>query len=215
MYLVINRPELSYAVHILAQFMAKPRKKHWEAAVRVVRYLKGCPGQGLFLDSQPSLKLAIYCDDDWSGCPRTRRSLTGFVIFLGDTPISWKTKKQPTVSRSSAEAEYRAMSYTYSEVQWLLELLTAFGITQTESIPMYCDNKAALHIATNPVFHERTKHIESDCHIIRDAVKDKVISTRHVSSQNQIADFLTKALGRRQFNYLLCKMGVRDLHSPS
>ena len=107
------------------------------------------------------------------------------------------------------------MSYTYSEVQWLLELLTAFGITQTESIPMYCDNKAALHIATNPVFHERTKHIESDCHIIRDAVKDKVISTRHVSSQDQIADFLTKALGRRQFNYLLCKIGVRDLHSPS
>ena len=120
--------------------MAKPRKKHWEAAVRVVRYLKGCPGQGLFLDSQPVLGI--------------RRSLTSFVIFLGGTTISWKTKKQPTVSRSSAEAEYRAMSYTYSELQWLLELLTAFDITQTitqtEPIPMYCEQQECFAYCCKP-----------------------------------------------------------------
>ncbi|XP_024010060.1 uncharacterized protein LOC112085196 [Eutrema salsugineum] len=108
-YLSITRPDLSYAVHLLAQFLIKPWKKHWDAVLRVVRYLKGTLGQGIFLNSNPKLHVKAYCDSDWSACPITRRSLTGYVVLLEDSLVAWKTKKQETVSRSSTEAEYCAM----------------------------------------------------------------------------------------------------------
>ena len=92
-YLTITRPELSYVVHILAQFMQTPRQDHWEAALRVVHYLKGNPGQGIFLSSNSDLRLFAYYDSDWASCPLTRRSLTGYIVLLGNSPISWKTKK--------------------------------------------------------------------------------------------------------------------------
>ena len=107
-YLTITRPDLCYAVHVLSQVMHKPQKRHWVAAVQIVRYIKGTPGQGILLSSNSYLRTQIYCDSDWQGCPRTRRSLSVFVLHLGGSPIAWKTKKQDTVSHSSAEAEYRA-----------------------------------------------------------------------------------------------------------
>lgn len=214
-YLLFTRPELSFVVHLLAQFLSQPRQKHWDAASRVVRYLKSTPGQGVFLSSDPDLSLETYCDADYASCPLTRRSLTGYVVTLGGTPVSWKTKKQQVVSRSSAEAEYRAMSMALCEIKWLKELLLTFGVKHSAPVALFCDNQAALHIAANPVFHERTKHIETDCHFVRDAIVDGTISTHHVRTSEQLADFLTKALGRQQFDYLLRKMGVRDLHSPS
>lgn len=118
-YLSNTRPDLSYAIHILSQFMHKPRKGHWEAALRVVHYLKGTPGQGILLRAHTELKLTTWCDADWAACPLTRRSLTGWFIQLGDSPISWKTKKTPTVSLSLAESEYRAMAFTLKEILWL------------------------------------------------------------------------------------------------
>lgn len=129
--------------------------------------------------------------------------------------MSWKTKKQHTVSRSSAEAEYRAMAMTLSELKWMKEILETFEVRQTRPMNLYCDSKAALHIAANPVFHERTKHIEADCHFVRDAVQDQSIVTSHVRTTDQLADILTKALSVKQFGYLLGKMGIRDLHAPS
>ncbi|RVX07381.1 Retrovirus-related Pol polyprotein from transposon RE2 [Vitis vinifera] len=105
-YLAVTRPDLAYSVHILSQFMQEPRIEHWEAALRVVRYLKGTPGQGILLRADSDLSLQGWCDSDWAACPVTRRSLSGWLVFLGQSPISWKTKKQHIVSRSSAEAEY-------------------------------------------------------------------------------------------------------------
>ncbi|XP_056860342.1 uncharacterized mitochondrial protein AtMg00810-like [Raphanus sativus] len=122
-YLVHTRPELSYSVHILSQFMKKPREDHWQAALRVVRFLKGSLGQGIMLSSSADLSLTVFCDSDWSSCPLTRRSLSAFVVMLGDSPISWKTKKQKTVSHSSAEAEYRSMAAALREVKWLRKML--------------------------------------------------------------------------------------------
>lgn len=116
-YLVITRPELSYTVHILAQFMHTPRRRHWEAALRVVRYLKSSLSQGVFLSSKSVLSLTAFCDSDWAACPLTRKSLTGYIVMFGRSLISWKTKKQKIVSRSSAEAEYRTMSDAYSELK--------------------------------------------------------------------------------------------------
>ncbi|KAH9726734.1 protein kinase domain-containing protein [Citrus sinensis] len=127
-YLSVTRPKLSYSVHVLAQFMQQPREEHWAAALCVVRYLKGNPGQGIMLRSDCDLQLSAWCDSDWASCPLTRRSLTGWFILLGNSPISWKTKKQHTVSRSSAEAEYRSMAATTCELKWLKELLLTLGV---------------------------------------------------------------------------------------
>ncbi|KAI5662789.1 hypothetical protein M9H77_22112 [Catharanthus roseus] len=122
-YLTLTRPELAYAVYILAQFMHAPRRAHWNAAIRVVRYLKGSPGRGILLQSDSPILLITYCDSDWATCPITRCYITGYFISLGGSPISWKTKKQHIVSRSSAETEYRSMALTLCEIKWLSILL--------------------------------------------------------------------------------------------
>jgi Reverse transcriptase (RNA-dependent DNA polymerase) len=212
-YLTITRPEITYAVNILSQFMHSPRRPHMDAAVRVLRYLKSCPGKGVLMPSENSLQLSAFCDSDWASCPMTRRSITGYCTFLGNSPISWRTKKQNTVSRSSAEAEYRAMAVATSELMWLKTLLADLGVHHARPMHLYCDNRVALYIAANPVFHERTKHIEIDCHVIREKVQAGEIQTRFVRTNEQKADIFTKPLGRVQFLYLQGKLGVIDLHT--
>ncbi|KAM7469434.1 hypothetical protein LguiA_007617 [Lonicera macranthoides] len=205
-YLTVSRPDITYAVHVLSRFMHQPTKVHMETALKVVRYLKNAPGQGLLFSSNNDFKIRAYCDSDWAGCPLTRRSTTGYCVFLGPSLISWKSKRQKTVSLSSAEAEYRAMTGTCCELTWLRYLLKDLGVVHHEPATLYCDNKAALHIAANPVFHERTRHIEMDCHSI---------ITKHIDSGHQLADVLTKALGKENFIPMIRKLGLHDIHSPT
>ncbi|CAA7042208.1 unnamed protein product [Microthlaspi erraticum] len=214
-YLAATRPDISYAIHILTRFMQHPKAAHWEAALRVVRFLKNNPGQGILLRADCPLTVTGWCDSDWNGCPLTRRSLTGYFIQLGNSPVSWKAKLQDTVFLSSAEAEYRAMQYAVKEIKWMKAFLLSLGIDHSAPIALFCDNKAAIHIAANPVFHERTKHIENDCHFVRDAWKDGIITMKHVSTDKQLADILTKALGAAEFENFKFKMGICDLHAPS
>lgn len=119
-YLTITRPDISYAVHILGQFLASPTLAHMEVANKLVRYLKAAPGQGLLLSADSSLHLQAFCDADWGTCPMTRRSISRYSVVLGNSLLSWKCKKQTTVSRSSAEAEYRSMANATYDVTWLL-----------------------------------------------------------------------------------------------
>nr|GEU85600.1 retrovirus-related Pol polyprotein from transposon TNT 1-94 [Tanacetum cinerariifolium] len=199
-YLSVTRPDPSYCVHMLTQFMQSPLQEHWDAALRVVRYLKGSPVQRILLRAACDLQLHGSCDLDWAACPITRRSLTGWFIQLGDTPISWKTKKQHTVSRSSAEAEYRSMATTACELKWLKALLLCLGIAHPRPMKLSCDNPV-LHISANLVFHERTKHIEVDCHFIRDEILQGNIATRYVPTHIQLADIFTKASGKKEFDF--------------
>lgn len=188
LYLTVTRPDITYNVQILSQFLDKPRQSHYIAATRVLRYLKNNPGQGILLSATSGTQLHAYCDSDWGGCSDTRRSITGYCILLGNSPISRKSKKQSTVSRSSAEAEYRAMATTCCEVTWIRYLLADLEVSHVQPVQLYCDNKAALHIAANPIFHERTKHIEIDCHIVREKIQKGLICTKYIQSQEQPAD---------------------------
>ncbi|KAK9057022.1 hypothetical protein SSX86_024388 [Deinandra increscens subsp. villosa] len=215
LYLQATRPDICYSVNVLSQFVADPRKQHMEAATRVLRYLKATPGQGILLPKEGGMTLTTYCDSDWLACPFTRRYRTGYLLLLGGAPISWKSKKQSIVSRSSAEAEYRAMATTVSEVIWVRWLLTELVASQVKATLLFCDNQAARHIANNPVFHERTKHVEMDCYFVRERVDAQEIQPVLVNSKSQIADLFTKPLGSHLMKTLLGKLGVRNLHTPT
>jgi hypothetical protein len=214
-YLTITRPEITYSVHILSQFMQSPQQAHWDAAMRVLRYLKSSPGQGIVLPKENDLTLVAYCDSDWASCPLTRKSTTGFLMKLGSAPISWKTKKQTTVSKSSSEAEYRAMNQATSEVIWIRSLLSSLQVQCSSPTVLHCDNQAAIHIAANPVYHERTKHIEVDCHFIRHHLQAGTISTSYIPTKKQQADIFTKALGAKSFHELMVKLGSHDPRPPT
>lgn len=215
LYLQATRPDIAYSVNVLSQFVADPRKNHMDAVTRVLRYLKATPGQGILLPKHDGNNLVTYCDSDWLGCPFTRRSRTGYLLLLGGAPISWKSKKQSVVSRSSAEAEYRAMATTVSEILWVRWLLEEFKMPQMGPTPLFCDNQAARDIANNPVFHERTKHVERDCYFVRERVESNEIQPKKIDSKLQIADLFTKPLGTQQLKNLLVKLGVRNLHAPT
>ncbi|GAA0167465.1 transmembrane signal receptor [Lithospermum erythrorhizon] len=138
-YLTFTHPDLSFAVHILSQFMHAPRQDHWSASFRVVRYLKGCPGQGIFLSSSCNLYLSGWCDTDWASCPATRRSVFGWMVFLDGSPVSWKTKKHVTVAHSFTEVEYRPMDVVTYELKWLKGLLNSLGISHPTEVTLFCD----------------------------------------------------------------------------
>ncbi|KAM6555738.1 hypothetical protein CsatB_002757 [Cannabis sativa] len=215
LYLTLSRPDITFAVNTLSQFMSSPRTPHMQAVHHLLRYLKGSPGQGLLYNSNSSLHLRGFSDSDWAACPTTRRSVTGFCIFIGDYLISWKTKKQTTVSKSSAEAEYRPLASTSSEITWIQYLLTDFQISQPAPAFIYCDNQSAIHIANNPTFHERTKHIDLDCHFIREKIKASTIRLIPVNTTLQLADAFTKPLPSTILSSHIRKMAVYDIYSPS
>ncbi|XP_043717840.1 uncharacterized mitochondrial protein AtMg00810-like [Telopea speciosissima] len=214
-YLTVTRPDIVQAVNILSQFMHQPKKPHLNAANRLLRYLKTTPGQGIYFQAESDLQVRAYCDSDWVSCPMTRRSTTGYCIFLGPILVSWKTKKQHTISRSSAEAEYRAMANTTCELTWLASLLRDIGLQHSLPIPLHCDNQAALHIFANPVFHERIKHIEIDCDLVRKKLQASLIQPTKIDTGQQIANIFTKTLGQDQFRFLASKLDVHNLHAPT
>ncbi|XP_022030789.1 uncharacterized mitochondrial protein AtMg00810-like [Helianthus annuus] len=215
LYLQATRADIAHSVSILSQFVSDPRQSHLDAATRVVRYLKATAGQGILLPKKGGNDLVAYTDSDWLGCPITRRSRTRYLLILGGAPVSWKSKKQSVVSRSSAEAEYRAMATTVSEVLWMRWLLKDLDTTQVKPTAIFHENLAVKHIANNPVFHEQTKHVEMDCYFVRERVESKEVEPFHVNTKLQVADLFTKALGSKQLQGLLVKLGVRNLHAPT
>ncbi|XP_068326019.1 uncharacterized mitochondrial protein AtMg00810-like [Pyrus communis] len=155
-YLTITRPDISYAVSIVSQFMHIPSVDHLNLVKRILRYLKGSVGRGILMTKNDHTHIMGYCDADWAGNAIDCKSTSGYCTFVGGNLVTWKSKKQTVIARSSAEAEYRAMASTACELIWLKGLLSDLGFSATLPMSLLCDNQAAMHIASNPVFHERT-----------------------------------------------------------
>ncbi|XP_058217465.1 uncharacterized mitochondrial protein AtMg00810-like [Rhododendron vialii] len=171
-YLTLTRLDISFPVNVVCQHMHQPKMSHYGAVKRILRYIKGTITQGLHFTAG-SVALTAFVDADWVGDPVDRRSTTGYAIFLGSNLVSWCAKKQHTVARSSTEAEYRAMAHTAADLVWIQQLLTELKVPISPPHVLWCDNRFAIALANNPVFHARTKHIELDYHFIREQVLAK------------------------------------------
>jgi Reverse transcriptase (RNA-dependent DNA polymerase) len=210
-YATITRPDLSFAVNKVSQFMQAPTINHWSAVKRILCYIRGSLTHGLTVYKDSTSSLHAYSDAYWAGSIDERRSTSGFCIFLGRNLISWSAKKQPTVSRSSTEAEYRSLAITCVEILWLQYLLHELHIRLDSPPTLWCDNLGATFLAANLMFHARTKHVEIDYHFVRERVVSKELSVRFLCSKDQLADVLTKPLPTSRFHILRSKLAVTEV----
>ncbi|XP_073138449.1 uncharacterized protein [Henckelia pumila] len=213
-YLLLTRPNIAFAVNRLSQFMCAPSEHHWGAVKRLLRYLNGTIQYGLHLRPSDSISLHGFTDSDWAGNPDDKCSTAAYIMFLGPNPVSWISKKQRTVARSSTEVEYRAIAIGAAEISWLCSLLSELGITLPSTPVIYSDNIGATYLCANRIFHSRMKHIALDYHFVRDLVQRACLRVSHVSSADQLADALTKPLSSARLRQLIHKIGV-SLEPPS
>ncbi|KAI3799572.1 hypothetical protein L1987_34871 [Smallanthus sonchifolius] len=207
-YLTFTRPDITYAVQQICLFMHEPRDPHFAFMKRIIRYLQGTPDYGIRITKSPCHNLVAYSDADWGGCPDSRRSTSGYCVFLGDNLLSWSSKRQHTVSRSSAEAEYRGVANVVAEATWIRNLLLELQVPLQRATIVYCDNVSAVYLSDNPVQHQRTKHVEIDIHFVREKVRIGHIKVLHVPTSLQFADIFTKGIPRQQFQSFRASLRV-------
>nr|XP_040245144.2 uncharacterized mitochondrial protein AtMg00810-like [Aegilops tauschii subsp. strangulata] len=179
-YLTLTRPDIAHAVQQACLYMHAPREPHLNLVKRILRYVRGTLDLGLQLHSTPATSLTAYSDADWAGCPDTRRSTSRYCVYLGDNLVSWSSKRQATVSRSSAEAECRAVAHAVAECCWLRQLLLELHRPLPSATVVFCDNVSAVYMACNPVQHRRTKHIKIDIHFVHEKVSLGQIRVLHI-----------------------------------
>jgi len=214
-YLTITRPDIAYATNLLCQKMQQPTLGDFHKLKRVLRYVKGTVTLGLTIHSNSFMHLYGFADADWEGCSTTRRSTTGFCTYLGSNLISWSAKRQSTVSRSSTEAEYRALASATADLTWVSFVLRDIGIGLSAPTSLFCDNKSAIALSLNPVLHARTKHIEVDFHFVREKVASGSLIVSYIPSARQLADIFTKSLPRYLHFSLRTKLGLGYLPPPN
>jgi histone deacetylase 1/2 len=209
-YATITRPEISFAVNKVCQFMSAPLESHWSAVKRILRYLKGTITGGLKIfptDIHQPLSLRVFCDADWASDPDDRRSTSGAAIFFGPNLISWWSRKQQVVARSSTEAEYRSLAQATADVLWVQTILTELTVPYFPP-RIYCDNQSVVLLAHNPILHSRTKHMEIDLFFVREKVLAKQVSVVHIPGTDQLADILTKPISTDKFLFIRNKLNV-------
>ncbi|GJV06871.1 ribonuclease H-like domain-containing protein [Tanacetum coccineum] len=210
-YLMFTRPDLSYAIQQICLYMHDPREPHLAALKRILRYVQGTLDLGLHLYASFTTSLVGYTNADWACCPSTRRSTSGYYVFLGDNLLSWSAKRQHTLLRSSTESEYRGVANVVAETAWLRNLLRELNSPLSTATLVYYDNVSAVYMSANPVQHQRTKHIEIDIHFVRDMVTAGQVRVLHVPSRYQYADIFTKGLPSALFEEFWSSLSV---HPP-
>ena len=208
LYLCASRPDIMFAVSLLSRFMHSPSQIHFSAAKRVLRYIKGTADYGVWFFKIEGGKLEGYTDSDWAGSKDDMKSISGYLFSYGSGPFSWNSKKQGVVAQSTAEAEYVSAAAAANQALWLRKLLNDLNERQEEATVIFCDNKSAICIAENPIQHGRTKHISVKYHAIREAERNGEVKLVHCSSDDQLADILTKALPKNRFETLRERLNV-------
>jgi hypothetical protein len=214
-----TRPDVSHSVSLLARHASNPGPKHYTALKRVLQYLHATSAAGLRWSRDPTLikhgrygmklnKLYAYADADYAADRDKRKSRSGFVIYLNGAPVSWRSKLQSVVALSTAESEYIAASQASQEIIYLRNLLSRLGFSQDEATPLHEDNEACVQLAKNPVYRERSKHIEVRYHYIRDQVEHDRVVMVPIKTDINIADVFTKALGKVKFTLFRDEMMV-------
>ena len=196
---ITTRPDISHAVNVLSQHMAKPNKEHLSAAKRVLRYLRGTTDVGIIFRKSDNFELVGYSDADWAGDVDSRKSTSGYVFLLGGNIISWASKKQPVVALSTTEAEYIALCLATQEAIWLRRLCASVGQAQTKPTKILEDNQGTISMSRNPRDNSRTKHIDIKYHFVREAVEKNETDIVHCRTQEMVADTLTKGLPKPAF----------------
>ncbi|CAN6478854.1 unnamed protein product [Victoria cruziana] len=208
-YLTFTRPDIVYSVNQVSQFIHALADMHMEAVKRILIYLKGTIGDDLTYTRSLDLGyiLRTYIDADWAGDPDERRSVSGYCIYMGQNLVSWSSRKQRAIAKSSTEAEYRAMAAGTTEVIWIRHIL---GESREPVLcsTLLCDNQSAINIAPNPILHSRTKHIEIDQYFVRQKIEDQELSTCYVPSSEQVVDIFAKGLTVQQFWHLKHKLST-------
>nr|GEY92992.1 ribonuclease H-like domain-containing protein [Tanacetum cinerariifolium] len=183
-YLTITRPDISYVVHKLSQVMHAPK----------------------LVDMKSAFKVTAYVDSDWAKCTATRKSIIGYAVYLGDCLVSWKSKRRTLLAKSSAEAEYKAISSVACKIIWILKILTGLKVSYNTPIDMFCDNGSVMQIAANPVFHERTKQFEIYLFFLREKIAGRIFKPIKFKFENNVSDLFTKRLpvqDQKRFCYQL------------
>eukprot|EP00253_Pinus_taeda_P006208 PITA_06208 len=211
LYLTHTRPDLSFAVGLVARFLQNPRESHWKAAKRILRYVRGTIQFGIHYNAKATPLLVGFTDSDWAGDPDDRKSTAGYVFTLGSGPITWACKKQAAISLSSAEAEYRGAVEARKEALWLRQILSELGFEQQHPTTLWCDNQSTIQLCKDLVQHQRSKHIELHMHFIRKLIHDHVLEVQYCSTDDQVADIFTKALTEAKFTKLRYMLGVQEV----
>lgn len=208
-FLSHTRIDIAYSVSMISRFMACPQEPHQQAVKHLLRYLNGTKDYALLYRRGGGRDLHGYTDADWAADAHDRKSTTGYVFFLGSTPITWNSRKQPTVALSSTESEYMALTEGTKEAVWLRRLLSEIqAIDSRIPTQILGDNQGSLNLARNPVYHGRTKHIEVRHHFIREKLQSGEVKIDFTPTTDQLADILTKALGRIAFERQRKQLGL-------
>ena len=209
LYLTASRPDIMFSVCMCARYQANPKESHLTAIKRIFRYLVGTKNLGLWYPKGSTCTLVGFSDADFAGCKLDRKSTSGTCHLLGNSLVSWHSKKQNSVALSTAEAEYVAAGSCCAQILWMKQHLSDFGV-DLGTVPIMCDNTSAICITKNPVMHSRTKHIEIRHHFIRDQYQNGNIMLEYINTSDQLADIFTKALPKESFFYIRMRLGIID-----
>lgn len=212
-YLTHTRPDITYAVGIVSRYMEKPASDHLAAVKHILRYIKGTLNLGCFYGREEGMTMQLcgYSDSDHGGDLDDRKSTSGVIFYLNSSPVSWTSQKQKVVATSSCEAEYVAAASAACQAVWLSRLLASLTGVEANQVTLKVDNQSAIALSKNPVHHERSKHIDIKYHYVRECVENETIAVEHVRTVDQLADVLTKPLGKLKFLELRERIGMRTL----